>query len=447
MNLLTATGRMASVFGPDYADADFRQRLWAHAKVSRSRYPHLSREVRSLVESFVAGVIAWMREPPRACPAWAFEPEPYQVVALGRYLTWQEMEHQAEREYDASRDPKAPSGSNAWVLGRERSAEDAVILCVDPHEDWDGPGRWYEAHLHGGALHAYGFTRPGLPVLWIGHNDHLGWSAAPGGPDAADVFEIELDSASGSRYRYDDAWRSVETDTVLVQVIAEAGMQTRARRMQRTHHGPIFHRQGARAYAYRLAGSDPGGAIEQLYRQMTASDLKGFRDALALAQVGPQRIVYGDVHGNIYYTRTGPVPVRSEVYRWGRPVPGNTSATEWGSRHEQEDLIRLANPTPGWVQDCGTSPDMVTRTSPLDPDRYPDYVYNARPATESPRSLRAQEVLAALSRMTLREAFDLALDTYVVGSERWQAALQEAYVSHGTAFRSSRGIWVWPCPS
>jgi acyl-homoserine-lactone acylase len=431
----SATGRMAEAFGPGFVELDFQRRLWAHERISRDRYLELSADVRDLIEAFASGIATYMRDNPEAVPAWGFDPLPHQIVALGRHLAWEHMLRQADREYNG--DPSPELGSNQWVVSRERFAEDAVILCADPHTDWGSPSRWYEAHLHGDRLHAFGFTHPGLPVFLIGHNDHLGWAAAPGGPDAADVYAIELESPSANRYRYGDGWRPIATDALHISVRFAGAEKTVKKTMQRTRHGPILHRNDTTAYAYALSCADQVRQIEQVYRQMTARDVKDFYEALDMAQTGPLRILYGDVAGNTVAIRTGRVPMRSELYSWDRPVPGNTPATEWAGVHPQDDLVQVRNPAQGWVQDCGAPPDLWTPYSPLTPDRYPTYIYNGVPGVESPRSFRARQLLSSLSRMTLQEAFDVALDTYAVGAEQWQRALVIAHAALGSDYAPS----------
>ncbi len=434
-NYLAATGQMARHFGKAYVEQDFTQRLWRHKEIAIRGYPDLDPEVRNLVEGFLGGVNAYMEGNPEAVPAWGFEPEPYHVLALARYATWPALLAQAEREY-AGESPW-DVGSNQWVVSAERSAEDAVILCIDPHAPWGGQTRWYEAHLHGGNLDAFGFTHPGLPVFLFGHNDFLGWSAAPGGSDAADVYEIEMESPTASRYRYEGTWKEVRTDTIRIEVRIKKEIETLSRRTQRSDYGPILFRQGRRATIFRFSAKDLAGQIEQYYRQMTAKDVKAFFSALALAQTGPLRLVYGDVEGNISTIRTGRIPVRSEMFQWDRPLQGNGSETDWLGVHPQEDLIQIHNPSQGWLQDCGTPPDLLTAYSPLTPDRYPDYIFNSMAGSESPRSFRARQLLSRHSRMTLQEAFDVALDAYVVHSELWQRALLEAFDSEGPALQAA----------
>ena len=436
INYRKATGRMSEVFGPDHLESDLRQRIWGHARLARNRYGELSPDIRALIEGFVSGIAAWMQTHPESVPVWASAPAPHHVVALGRYMAWQELTRQADLDYSGD-NAEGPHTANQWVIGPGRSAEDAVILCIDPHRLWDDTTRDYEAHLHGGVLHAFGFAHPGLPVFAVGHNDRLGWSAAPGGPDCADVYEIELETETASRYRYDRGWKPIVTDTVNIAVKRGGRVETRSIRTQSAHHGPIYHRHGTRAYAYRLAASRAVNQIEQLYRQITATDIKAFFSALALAQTGPQRVIYGDGRGNIAYIRAGATPLRSEIYTWDRPLPGNTAATAWKGMHPQEDLVQAYNPPQGWMQDCGASPDLIMPYSFLTPDRYAAYIFNTPPGAQTPQSHRAGQILSALSRMTRQEAFDLALDTYVTGSDAWKHALMEAFVSDGHRFRNT----------
>jgi len=116
--------------------------------------------------------------------------------------TWQELDRQAQREFGGH--TRYPDPSNQWVVSKERSVEEAVVLCADPHNSWGQDTDWYETHLHGGGLNAFGFTVPGLPVLLFGHNDFLGWSSLPGGSDGIDIYRIDFRSSDSLNYKYGD---------------------------------------------------------------------------------------------------------------------------------------------------------------------------------------------------------------------------------------------------
>lgn len=428
-NYLSATGEMASVFGPAFIERDFRNRIQGHGEIARRGIDQLDPEIHRLVSSYVSGIAAYMSENPLTIPKWAFKPDPHHVLALARSLAWRELDRQATKELELR--TSTPDGSNHWVVSQERSAENAVLLLADPHGTWDSDTDWYESHLQGGNLKAFGFTIPGLPFPIFGHNERLGWSALPGGSDGVDIYEITFQSPNSIIYKHGDGWKSAVGDTVLIQVMVNGKLETHLRKTLDTIHGPVIERKERTGYASRVSISEEFRQVEQLYRQVTAQNIQDFFSALGLAQLSPQRILYGDVEGNTFYIRTGRIPVRQEVFQWDRPVPGASPAAIWKEFHNQEGLIQAINPPQGWLQDCGTAPDLVMSFSPLTPDRYAAYIYNVLPSTESGRSLRAREVLSSINRMTLQEALDLSVDTYVVHSERWIRALGIAFASHG----------------
>jgi acyl-homoserine-lactone acylase len=420
-NYLTATGQMAGTFGSEYIDQDFRQRLWRHAEISRAGLKQLDPELLVLLRSYISGIRRYMAENARTLPEWAFEPEPYHILALARYRTWKDAEAEAQREM--ARLPAETDPSNHWVVSKERSAENAVYLLADPHQEWARDTGWYEYHLHGGHLEFFGFTVPGLPFPLFGHNSYLGWSALSGGSDGADVYEVTFRSADSITYKYGSGWKSAVGDTVLIQVMVNGKSETHLRRTLHTVHGPVIERNGRTGYVFRISIADEFRQVEQLYRQITASSLQSFYDALRLAQLAPQRVIYGDVKGNTFYIRTGRIPLRQEVYQWDRPLPGDAPAALWTEDHSQDDLIQAINPPQGWLQDCGTSPDLLMPYSPVTPDRYAAYIYNTVPGKESGRSFRSRQLLSSNTKMTLQEAIGLSQDTYVVHSDKWIRAV------------------------
>jgi acyl-homoserine-lactone acylase len=428
-NYLHAEGKMASVFGPDLVDEDYRQRRLRHGEVARLRYGMMDAYYRNLLEAFIAGVKQYMKEHPEKVPSWGFEPQPWQPVALGRYIIWGWTVGQAYSDLDR-RFPRPPAfGSNEWAISRERSAEGCVITCIDPHVSWFDAFRWYEAHVHGGKFNCYGFAVLGTPAFGLGHNDYCSWTCTTGGPDTADVYEEEINPENPLQYRYDGQWRDIQVFPIQIEVKTEDGKQTVVRKIERTHHGPIIHRKGNRAYAMKLAYEEEVGIAEQAYRQNTATTLEEFRAAIAMNQLMPQNVMYGDVHGNIWYCRTGMVPVRQPGYDYTRPLPGYTSKTEWLGIHTMDDLVQMLNPPQGFMQNCNISPDTMMPGSFLTGDRYPDYIWRGTYGSSNQRGRRAIELLRSDDSVTVEEAIDIALDTYIDDFDKWCRALTQVWES------------------
>ena len=430
-NYLTAMGRRSAAFGPDELDADFAQHLWGHEAAARKAVGSLPPETLGLIDAFIAGVRQYMGDHPDDTPDWAFAPESTHAVALARHLVWRDLVARADAELAREPGPGPfDEGHTLWALSPERTAEDAPILCADPDGPWLGSLRYYEAHLHGDRTHVWGHTIPGLPVILFGHNRHLGWGLGPSGPDAADVYEIDMKTTAASTYSYDGKLRRLVLDTLRIDVRIGGSLAMVERFTQRTPDGPVLHRDGRKAYIYRIAGRG-GDTIGQLYRMMLAPDFSAFYDALGGAQLGSRSILYSDRRGRVHYLQTGHTPVRSETEVWHLPVDGNTSNTAWQGYHTQNDLIQIVDPEQGWIHDIATSPDLLTAASPAIPDRYPSYIYDATPAQDPPRSRRLADILSGYGRLTLQEVFDLVFDTYVADAHHWQRALSDAWHIRG----------------
>lgn len=211
-NFRRAAGTMAEVFGPDHYGDDVEQRRWRHREISRERYQEISPKMRGIIEAFVAGIHAYMREHPGEVPAWAPNIEPWDVVALGRYIIWGWPLGEAYGDLERAGievKPAAYRGSNEVLIAASRTAVGAPIAIVDPHLSWYGSFRFYQVRVYAGDFAASGVSIVGLPFPSLGHSRHLSIAMTTGGPDTSDVFEERLNRANPRQYRYDGAWRDI----------------------------------------------------------------------------------------------------------------------------------------------------------------------------------------------------------------------------------------------
>jgi acyl-homoserine-lactone acylase len=208
----------------------------------------------------------------------------------------------------------------------------------------------------------------------------------------------------------------------------EAGIEDVPVVIEETHHGPIVAHRDGKAYAARLSYQDEVLLFDQMLEMMTSRSLSGMREALERLQLMNQNIMVATVDGDIYYVRYGRVPIRPEGFDWSRPVPGNTSRTEWLGIHPLADLVQVVNPPQGYIQNCNVSPRWITDQSPLQPERYAPrgYLYDE----ETPHlHQRAAQTLAELrdeKRMTIERALEITQSVTVYNAERWQEMLRSA---------------------
>ncbi len=446
-----ATGTMSEAFGPAYFRDDYRQRLWQHAAIARARYQELDAKTRSILSAYKAGVGAYMKEHPAEVPAWAPQIEPWMCVALARYIIWGWPEGDAGGDMQRggiTPDPIEYHGSNEWLVAPRRTAAGAVIALIDPHLNWYGQFRFYEARLYGGALQLSGMAIVGLPFPTLGHSRYASIAMTTGGPDAADCYEEELNPDNTNEYRYDGAWRAMTIRSEVIRVREADGVRAQTVPIAYTHHGPVVARRNGKAYVLKIPYFDQVRLIEQAYRMVTARNLDEMKQALGMLQLMEQNVMVGTVDGDIFYLRNGRVPIRPSGLDTKRPIPGNTSQTEWLGIHAVSDLVQLENPPQGYMQNCNVSPQFITDQCPLVLSRWAEHPYlfngflNAREHYDNPLHQRAAmclELLRETRAMTAEDAIRIAMSNQVYGADAWQEQLRTAWARAGEALRRKPG--------
>ena len=355
-NYRKAEGTMAEAFGRDFVFHDYRQRLWRHRQVAQEHYKDLDPKLRAICEAFQAGVKKFMQEHPEQVPAWAPKLEPWQLVALGRYIIWGWPEGEAGgdlKRVGIDPDPVAYRGSNEMLLAPGRTAMHAPIAVIDPHLSWYGEFRFYEIRLYGGELEMSGATILGLPFPSLGHTRYLSVAMTTGGPDTSDAYVEEVQDG---KYKFKNEWRPLEVRTERIGVRVGNEVKWQDVRIESTHHGPIVAHKDGKAYSIAIPYANEYKLMETGWQMATAKNLAEARKALAGLQYMAQNIMVGTVDGDIYYVRNGRVPVRPKGCDTSRPMPGATGECEWQGIHPFDDLVQIANPPQGYMQRRSPAP-------------------------------------------------------------------------------------------
>ena len=141
-----------------------------------------------------------------------------------------------------------------------------------------------------------------------------------------------------------------------------------------------------------------------------------------------QNIMIATVDGDIYYVRNGRVPVRPSGCDPSRPMSGPAGACEWQGIHPFEDLVQIANPPQGYMQNCNTSPFNMMKDSPLVPENWAahPYIYNDSRRPPSQRAAMVRDLLDAAHDVTAEQAIDIAFSPQVWHAELWQERIRKA---------------------
>jgi penicillin amidase len=261
------------------------------------------------------------------------------------------------RRFTAAVNPMADGmaagvGSNAWVIGPERSQSGHALLCNDPHLRISLPAIWYLMHLHASpapgesdAYEVWGATLPGCPGVQIGHNRWIAWGVTAALCDDVELYREKIHRLEPDRYEIDGRWQLMNRHS---EAIAVKGKRPAERTVRWTRHGPVisdFNRPSgdAEVLTLRWTAHEASAEFRGLYNLNRARHWGEFLKALADQAAPTLNFVYADNAGNIGFALAGRVPLRGAA---PSPLPseGWRSENEWRGFVPFDDLPRLFNP-------------------------------------------------------------------------------------------------------
>lgn len=264
--------------------------------------------------------------------------------------------------------PGFPHGSNAWVVSRGFAGAKAAYLANDPHLPMFFPSTFLEVALDstpaGGSFRVKGMSVPGLPGIFVGHNDTIGWGVTNALGDVDDVY-LETLSNDGLKTKFMGHEVRIKTKRHFLKVRNKKGkLDTKVVVIRWVpHHGPIVsdHIPGlllppGLVLSYRWVGHEGSFGLNGILDLNRAGDFEQFKSALQQWEVGAQNFAYCDVSGNIGFYMSGRFPVRPDPGRVVAPflpVPGRGSY-EWEGYREK--LPEVFNPKIGRIVTANNDP-------------------------------------------------------------------------------------------
>jgi acyl-homoserine-lactone acylase len=421
-NFILALGRSAELYGESSLDEDRRNHALEIPRTAREEYSRLDAKMRALCDAFAAGVNFYLARHPAVRPRLLTAIEPWFTLAFIRYSYFQNgLSRDAALSGDlqtAQADTTVADnvGSNGFVVGPSKSKTGHAMLVINPHLAFFGPGQVYEGHLHSDeGWNFSGYTRFGFPFPYVGHNDSLGWVSTDNAADLKDVYaETFDDPARPLAYRYGSGHRLAIEHVENIRVKTAMGVETRPFKMIRTHQGPIVAARDGKLLTIRMAKFDADGWLREWYDMTRAATLAEFKAALRPLNMLFGNVMYADREGNTYYLYNAAVPRRDPRFDWTKVLDGSDPATEWQGYHTIDDLPQLTNPGTGWMQNCNTTPFLLTSIGNPDPARFPTYMV---PDKDNPRGRAVRRILSTTETFDFDEWARVPFDTHVVSAD------------------------------
>ncbi len=207
------------------------------------------------------------------------------------------------------------NSSNNWVLSKEWSKSNKVLLANDTHIKYSQPAVWYEAHLNYPGFEMFGYYLPVVPYPLMGHNRHYGWGLTIFPFDNMDLYREKQNPENENQYRSGDQW---ENYRVVKETIRVKDSEDLPYNVRYTRHGPVLNdafKEIARLEKQPVSlwwapNEMVSTALQALYRITNANDINDFEKGIQLIDLIGLNVVYGDADDNIAWWAAGSIPER-----------------------------------------------------------------------------------------------------------------------------------------
>jgi penicillin G amidase len=467
-------GRWAELVGPSGLEADKLARRLGVSAASQRDYQAMSPGARAMVDSYTAGVNAYLASAQPLPPEYGLlqaAPEPWQgwhcIAAMRQrgylmgslwFKLWRagavgviDTEHIDRLRYDDGgadrlcippgtdgsrwaasladlREPiralamlpasaEVQGGSNNWAVAPSRTTTGRPLLAGDPHRAFELPGMYAQLHLSCDQFDAIGLTVPGVPGFpHFGHNADVAWCVTHAFADIHDLYVEQFDAADPSRYRYRDQWLTAVTTT---EYVAVRGHPDVAVPVCRTIHGPVVAGEPARGAALTLKSVqffDTDRSFDCLLPMLTARSVDQLFQAVRGWGLIDHNLVAADTSGHIGHLVRAVVPRRPAVNGW-LPVPGWTGEYEWDGMVPAEHMPRVDDPGRGFIV---TANNRVVADGPGTGDYF---CIDAHPPY---RARRIEQLLEQLGTASPQDMSVIHRDDLSAPAALFQAALADA---------------------
>lgn len=331
--VIAARGKLAFYHGKEGAANDYMVQLLKVWDVVESSYAsQLTEETRDLVEAYANGLNHYAVLHPDEVYRGLFPVSGKDVIAgfvhrmplmygldrvLGKLASDEKPEFSVGKE-KIERGPfeQTLMGSNAVAVSPKRSADGYTRLAINSHQPWTGPVAWYEAHLHSEeGWNMTGGLFPGSPVIFLGHNEHLGWAHTVNSPDLVDVYELDIHPEDENKYFIQGKYETIDIwETEIEMKLWGPFRWTFKRDIMWSIHGPVFKNPHG-TFGVRFSGYGEVRQVEQWYQMNKATSYEEFEFAMSLQALPMFNTVYADKSGNISYVYNALMPFRmSDAY-------------------------------------------------------------------------------------------------------------------------------------
>lgn len=248
-------------------------------------------------------------------------------------------------------------GSNMWAV---RSSGGGATLFNGPQLGFQIPELFVELEVHGPGYDVRGVTAPGVPLVGLGHNEHVAWGFTSGLTDEDDLYVEKTGAGGAETYLFKGRERRMEcrderfdyrtppSDLLDPDPSNPPSSGTDTRRLCRTVHGPVQGRADGVAFARRYAiWMRDLQTIVGLTEVSEAGSVAEVDRAMAKVTWN-ENLMAADDQGHIGYWHPGLLPVKPRTWDERLPFPG-TGEAEWRGLLKVSQRPHAIDPKQGFL--------------------------------------------------------------------------------------------------
>lgn len=258
-------------------------------------------------------------------------------------------------------------GSNALIVSGEHTETGKPMLGGGPQMGYYKPPVIHQIGLHGAGFDVTGIGAVGAPGVIIGRTPTFAWTVTSGRDDQRDTIAVELHPEDDHRYRWNEEYHEMETETVVHRASIPGSI--------------VAGEPDVRIVEQEIARIEENGSVMPVvawnpeervaWCQRTTTRGQELEAALMWADIGTERDLAGvkerlsafpftfNFHyiddDEIAYIHTGKVPDRNPSLDHRLPAPG--AAHRWHGMQTGLELgTHITNPTKGYVVNWNNGP-------------------------------------------------------------------------------------------
>ncbi len=255
-------------------------------------------------------------------------------------------------------------GSFMWAIGDRENGR--AYLYNGPQLGFSIPELFVEFELHSPTQpDLRGVSAAGIPLVGIGHNDHLAWGFTSGLSDNDDLYVDKLTGADTYEFRGEErklecrdevfTYNTPATDLPDLITAPSAPSGSVTQQICRTVHGPVEYSGDGIVLARRFAAwkreLETIVGLSQLNDATTVADA----DRAMLNVTWNENVMAADDRGNIGFWHPGLHPLRPQRWDERLPYPGDGRA-EWDGYLPRKRNPHVVNPAQGWLANWNNLP-------------------------------------------------------------------------------------------